>query len=113
MSDELAEIPFSRSTWCCSRDGAAAAHLRAALPRDDARCLDTGAPIGVVLALPEGAVAHEVPAHIGTMARICDYQRLPDGRYNLLTIGMQRFEVVEVRYLTLLSGAGAPAWPGE
>lgn len=58
-------------------------------------CLDTNLPIGIVLALPESALGHEVPARVGTLARIVDYERLPDGRYNLLTVGTQRFRVVE------------------
>jgi Lon protease-like protein len=72
-----------------------------------ARCLDSDVPFGVVLALPESEQGREVPAHVGTvgtMARISDYERLPDGRYNLLATGTERFEIIELRdgkpYLT-------------
>ncbi len=59
--------------------------------------LDSNIPFGIVLALPESYHEHEVPARVGTFARIIDYMRLPDGRYNLLTIGSERFEILEVR----------------
>jgi len=45
--------------------------------------------------MPGSIDGHEIPAPVGTFARIVDYERLPDGRYNLLTIGTQRFRVVE------------------
>ena len=61
-------------------------------------CLDTNVSFGIVLALPEGEREQEVPAHVGALARIVDYHRLPDGRYNLLTIGSERFEIVETRH---------------
>ena len=59
------------------------------------RALDSAESIGITLALPESAFLHEIPARVGTMARILDYQRLPDGRYNLLTVGARRFEILE------------------
>ena len=52
-------------------------------------CLDSNLPIGIVLALPGSVQGHEIPAPVGTFARIVDYERLPDGRYNLLTVGTQ------------------------
>ena len=58
-------------------------------------CLDSNLPIGIVLAMPGSVHGHEIPARVGTFARIIDYARLPDGRYNLLTIGTQRFRIVE------------------
>lgn len=58
-------------------------------------CLDSNLPIGIVLALPGSVLGHEIPARVGTFARIVDYERLADGRYNLLTIGSQRFRIVE------------------
>lgn len=63
-----------------------------------ADCLDSNLPIGIVLALPGSTQGHEIPARVGTFARIVDYERLPDGRYNLLTVGTQRFHVVEERH---------------
>lgn len=58
-------------------------------------CLDSNLPIGIVLALPGGALGHEISAPVGTFARIVDYERLPDGRYNLLTVGTQRFRILQ------------------
>lgn len=58
-------------------------------------CLDTNMPFGVVLSNDARRPDSSTPARIGTFARILDYARLPDGRYNLLTKGAQRFEVVE------------------
>jgi Lon protease-like protein len=57
-------------------------------------CLDSNLPFGVILA--HDARQHaQAAAHVGTFARIIDYARLPDGRYNLLTKGGERFEIVE------------------
>lgn len=61
-------------------------------------CLDSDTPIGIVLALPESVHLDERPARVGTCARIADYTRLPDGKYNLLAIGIERFEILEVRH---------------
>jgi len=62
-------------------------------------CLDSDQQLGIVLALAGGEQAsHEMPARVGTLARIVDYERLPDGRYNLLAVGTQRFEIVELRH---------------
>lgn len=36
------------------------------------------------------------PYAIGTVARIAEVERLPDGRMNLMTFGEQRFEVLEI-----------------
>ncbi len=60
-------------------------------------CLDSNLPLGVTLAMPGSEHGREIPAHVGAFARIIDYERLADGRYNLLTIGTQRFRIVEVR----------------
>lgn len=69
-----------------------------------ADCLDDRAPFGIVLALPESTQMHEVPAKVGTLARIADYEQLPDGRYNMLAVGTSRFEIADLRnerpYLT-------------
>ncbi len=35
------------------------------------------------------------PAHVGCSAQIVQYQRLPDHRFKILTIGQQRFRVLE------------------
>lgn len=64
-----------------------------------ADCLADRAPFGVVLAEGEGEGADVgepiVWAHVGTLARIADYEKLPDGRYNLLAKGTRRFEVLQ------------------
>lgn len=57
--------------------------------------LDGAGMFGITLALPESVFHHEVPARVGSIARILNYHRLPDGRYNLLTVGARRFEIVE------------------
>ncbi|MBF6589855.1 MAG: LON peptidase substrate-binding domain-containing protein [Ktedonobacterales bacterium] len=61
-------------------------------------CLDSEMQVGVVLGLPGGESGNALPARVGTLARIVDYERLPDGRYNLLALGTQRFEIVELRH---------------
>ena len=58
-------------------------------------CLEDRAPFGVALVRPESLFGLEVPYAVGTLARIQDYERLSDGRYNLLTVGMQRFRVLQ------------------
>jgi Lon protease-like protein len=58
-------------------------------------CLADNAPFGVVLVRPESLFGLEVPYTVGTLARIRDYERLPDSRYNLLTCGMHRFRIVQ------------------
>jgi Lon protease-like protein len=63
-----------------------------------ADCLADQAPFGVVLAAAESVLGQEVPAKIGTLARIADYEKLPDGRYNLLALGTRRFQILETRH---------------
>ena len=58
-------------------------------------CLQDNAPFGVVLVRPESLYGLEVPYTIGTLARIKDYERLPDGRYNILTCGTHRFRILQ------------------
>jgi Lon protease-like protein len=60
-----------------------------------ASCLEDRAPFGVVLARPESLYGLEVPYAVGTLARIMDYELLPDGRYNLLTRGTHRFRILQ------------------
>jgi Lon protease-like protein len=60
-----------------------------------AACLEDRAPFGVVLARPESLYGLEVPHSVGTLARIEDYEQLPDGRYNLLARGMRRFRILK------------------
>ncbi len=67
-------------------------------------CLDSDISFGVVLAheaTPEAAAEDEaqdeMPARVGTIARINDYERLANGCYNLLATGTERFEILELR----------------
>lgn len=59
-----------------------------------AACLEDHAPFGIVLVRPESLYGLEVPYTIGTLARIKDYEQLPDGRYNILTCGSHRFRIL-------------------
>lgn len=61
-------------------------------------CLDSDVQVGIVLARPASEQGQEIYARVGTLARIVDYERLPDGRYNLLAVGTERFEVLELRH---------------
>ncbi|HLZ21542.1 MAG TPA: LON peptidase substrate-binding domain-containing protein [Ktedonobacterales bacterium] len=63
-----------------------------------ADCLADQAPFGVVLAVAAGTAGQQAPAKIGTLARIVDYEKLPDDRYNLLALGTRRFQVLETRH---------------
>ena len=52
------------------------------------RCIEEGQPFGVVLAQEEDG---GTPHTIGTAARITQVERLPDGRMNIITVGVERF----------------------
>jgi uncharacterized protein len=59
------------------------------------RCLDDGSGFGVVR-IREGREVGPVPAaleQVGTMARPTRVTRLPDGRFDLLVVGAQRFRI--------------------
>jgi len=61
------------------------------------RCVRRGTPFGVVLT--RGVVdGREVPYDVGTMATISDAQRLVGGRYNITTVGVQRFLIRSILY---------------
>jgi Lon protease-like protein len=62
------------------------------------RCLDSDLPFGVVRALMEHDTGRDAVARVGTLAQITDYERLPDGRYNLLATGTERFEILDRRH---------------
>ena len=51
---------------------------------------------GVVMARPESVFEEEVPFDIGTVARIAEHARLPDGQWLVQTIGTVRFKVLEL-----------------
>lgn len=108
MADELIEIPLFPLNLVLFPGMVQPLHIFEPRYREmTSFCLDSNVAFGIVLALPESALDHEIPAHTGTLARILNYQRLPDGRYNLITAGANRFEVVELRhdkpYLTALA----------
>lgn len=99
MADELLEVPLFPLSLVLFPGMALPLHIfEPRYRRMTADCLDTNLPIGIVMALPESMPGNEVPAQVGTFARIVDYERLPDGRYNLLAAGTERFEVVELRH---------------
>lgn len=51
-------------------------------------------PFGVVLVRPESEPLQEEPYPIGTMAEIEAIDRLPDGRFNIIIRGTQRFRIL-------------------
>ena len=62
-----------------------------------ATCLVTDSEFGVLLirsGVEVGGAAE--PYEIGTIAHIRDVERLPDGRMNLVTVGTERFRLVEI-----------------
>ncbi len=58
------------------------------------RCIERGEPFGVVLARDDDP---DAPYDIGTAARITQAERLDDGRLNILTVGVERFVLTNVR----------------
>ncbi|HEY3290866.1 MAG TPA: LON peptidase substrate-binding domain-containing protein [Anaerolineae bacterium] len=52
------------------------------------RCIEQSQPFGVVLVDEDDDSA---PHTIGTAAKITQVERLPDGRMNILTVGLERF----------------------
>ena len=99
MADEQFEVPLFPLNVVLFPGMALPLHIFESRYRDmTADCLADQAPFGVVLALPDAKHASDtVPARVGTLARIADYERLPDGRYNMLALGTSRFEVVQYK----------------
>ena len=63
-------------------------------------CEQTQQPFGVVL-IQEGQEALgplATPYPIGCTAEIARVERLPDGRMNILAVGVERFEIHELDY---------------
>jgi Lon protease-like protein len=59
-------------------------------------CLAREKPFGVVLIYSGTEVGGPaIPHPVGTVARVANWERLPDGRMNLLTVGERRFRIVE------------------
>ena len=98
MSDELFEVPLFPLNVVLFPGMALPLHIFEDRYRDmTADCLADQAPFGVVLASGEEGATDAVPARVGTLARIADYEQLPDGRYNMLALGTSRFEVVDYK----------------
>src|SRR5579859_1754639 len=57
-------------------------------------CRQQKKPFGVVLARPGSAPLLEDPYAVGTMAEIRELDQLEDGRYILMTFGVQRFRIL-------------------
>ncbi len=95
MADDLIEIPLFPLGLVLFPGMVQPLHIFEPRYREMTRyCLDTNVAFGITLA--STADSCEQPARIGALARIADYQRLPDGRYNLITVGAQRFEIVSI-----------------
>jgi Lon protease-like protein len=68
-------------------------------------CQQQEQPFGVVLARPDSIHLQEEPYSVGTMAEIRDLNRLDDGRYVLMALGLQRFRILsQHRQKPYLSG---------
>ena len=63
------------------------------------RCREENAPFGVTL-IQSGADigAEAVPRQVGTLARIAQYEELPDGRMNILVFGEGRFRITRTMH---------------
>jgi Lon protease-like protein len=62
-----------------------------------ARCLEEKIPFGVVLIQEGEEVGTAARPHlVGTAARIMRAEHLEDGRYNITTVGTQRFRILEL-----------------
>jgi Lon protease-like protein len=59
-----------------------------------AECYQQDKPFGVVLVRPDSKYLEEEPYPVGTMAQIRDLNRLEDGRFILMAMGMQRFRIL-------------------
>lgn len=100
MADELIEIPLFPLGLVLFPGMALPLHIfESRYCHMIGDCLADRAPFGVALALAGGTHEHELPAPVGTLARIADYERLPDGRFNLLTLGTSRFHIAELRHV--------------
>jgi Lon protease-like protein len=107
MADELFKVPLFPLNVVLFPGMALPLHIFEPRYRDmTADCLADQAPFGVVLAVADENSESVVPARVGTLARIADYERLPDGRYNMLALGTSRFEVI--RYQGQIVDADEP-----
>jgi Lon protease-like protein len=74
------------------------------------RCLDEERPFGVLLA-GEGGDARGTPHRVGTTTTIARVSRLDDGRMNLVTIGGERFRLLDIRHDGPYLVGTAQPWP--
>ncbi len=63
-----------------------------------ADCQREQKPFGIVLTRPESEHLHEIPYPVGTIAEIRNLDRLEDGRYTLMAVGVKRFRIVSQHY---------------
>ena len=113
MADQIIEIPLFPLNLVLFPGMVQPLHIFEPRYREMTKfCLDSNITFGITLAAPGSQLGVEQPALCGTLARIADYQRLPDGRYNLITVGVQRFEIVEVRRDKPYLSARARLLPG-
>ena len=59
------------------------------------RCMRDGEPFGVVLIREGNEVGPAQTFDVGTLARIMDFDALPDGLLGLSCVGQQRFRIVK------------------
>ena len=57
-------------------------------------CQEEEKPFGIVLVKPESEFMSEEPHAIGTIAEIHNLQKLEDGGYNLMAVGVKRFRIL-------------------
>ena len=82
-------------------------------------CLKNNMPFGVIL-LQEGDEVQELPGSqparphpVGTLARITEVAKSPDGTYELFTIGTERFRLMEYRSDKAYMTGDIEIWPDE
>lgn len=63
------------------------------------RCLADDTPFGVAL-IKQGREVGEtaIPHQVGTIARIVESAYLPDGKMNIITVGVERFRILRLFY---------------
>ncbi len=76
------------------------------------RCLAERSPLGVVLIKQGHEVGEAAEPHgVGTAARISRVERLPDGRMNVVTVGTQRFRILELDHSRSYLSAKVAGYP--
>jgi Lon protease-like protein len=57
-------------------------------------CQEEEKPFGIVLVKPDSEFMSEEPHAVGTIAEIHNLQKLEDGGYNLMAVGVKRFRIL-------------------